>query len=99
MGCVAYWLLTGSLVFEADTAMDMVVCHIRDTPKPPSAASEIPIPPELDRIVLSCLEKEPERRPQSASELAILLRGCPLEAGWEEARARRWWETHRPHGA
>jgi len=96
LGCVAYWLLTGALVFEADTPMDMVVKHVRDVPAPPSAVSERPIPAELDRIVLACLNKEPESRPQSADALAEQLRACPVDGGWTRERARKWWDAHRP---
>jgi serine/threonine-protein kinase len=96
LGCVAYWLLTGSLVFEADTPMDVVVKHVRDEPSPPSAVSERPIPAELDQIVLACLEKEPDNRPQSAEALADQLRVCPVDGGWTRERAHKWWDAHRP---
>ena len=43
-GCVAYFLLTGQLVFTADTPMALVVHHAHTRPIPPSERSELPIP-------------------------------------------------------
>ncbi len=63
LGCVAYFLLTGQLVFEADTPMKMLMQHVHAKPMPPSLRTELPIPRELDEFVLSCLEKDPEQAP------------------------------------
>ena len=95
-GCVAYWLLTGKLVFEADTPMGLLMHHIHTQPAPPSARSDLPIPPALDTLVLSCLAKDPADRPQSARELSLLLSEVEGVGGWSQERARQWWATHRP---
>jgi len=95
-GCVAYWLLTGQLVFTAETPMEMLFNHAHTVPTPPSARSELPIPPALDQLVLSCLEKNPASRPQSARELSRRLGGIAELAAWSEDRARDWWNTHEP---
>jgi serine/threonine-protein kinase len=73
LGCVAYYLLTGQLVFEADTSMKMMLQHMQAQPVPPSERTELPIPRELDEIVLQCLQKDPNLRPQNAEELLKLL--------------------------
>jgi serine/threonine-protein kinase len=96
MGCVAYWLLTGELVFTADTPMQLLLKHAQATPDPPSARTELPIPKELDAIVLACLAKNPADRPQSARELARRLATVPVKDEWTPGRARAWWETHQP---
>ncbi len=36
LGCVAFWLLTGRPIFEAETVMKLLVKHIHDEPAPPS---------------------------------------------------------------
>ncbi|MFN8178025.1 MAG: serine/threonine-protein kinase [bacterium] len=96
VGCVAYWLLTGALVFEGETSIEVLARHARDVPVSPSRRSELPIPPALDAIVMACLEKEPAKRPESAEALAILLEAVDTGADWSPDRARKWWEVHRP---
>ena len=95
-GCVAYWLLTGQLVFTAETPMNMLLSHVHTPPVPPSARSEMPIPPALDQLVLSCLAKNPAERPQSAKELSRRLGEIQGLAIWSDDRAREWWSTHQP---
>ena len=99
LGCVAYWLLTGQLVFESDSAMRMLLAHINTAPVAPSERSELPIPPELDALLLACLAKDPNERPQTAAELSLRLEAIPTDGPWNEARASRWWDTHRPEVA
>jgi len=100
LGCVAYWLVTGHLVFEAPTALEQLVRHAHNVPVPPSRHSELPIPPAFDQVILDCLAKQPAERPQSAGELARRLRAIvPEEEGWTEARAQLWWQRHRPESA
>ena len=96
LGCVAYWLLTGTLVFPEANPMATVVAHLQKTPEPPSARTEIPIPAELEQIVLACLAKKPEDRPQSAEELDALLGELPQAARWGRETAANWWKAHLP---
>jgi eukaryotic-like serine/threonine-protein kinase len=96
LGCVAYYMLTGQLVFEGETSAAMIAAHIRDTPTPPSKRSELSIPPELDAIVLACLAKRPEDRPQTAEDLQQLLNEVPLPSTWNQQRALGWWSVHVP---
>ena len=95
-GCVAFWLLTGELVFTADTPMKLLMAHAHSAPEPPSAKTELPIPAELDALVLSCLAKNREQRPASARDLLRRLDAVKLEAAWTNERAREWWRTHLP---
>jgi serine/threonine-protein kinase len=96
LGCVAYYLLTGALVFEADTPMKMLMHHLNTPPVPPSQRTELPIPAELDELVLACLHKDPTRRPQNAGELFRMAYNCRACEGWSQDLARRWWEVHLP---
>jgi tRNA A-37 threonylcarbamoyl transferase component Bud32 len=57
LGCVAYFLLTGSLVFQADTPIGVILKHIEQPPVPPSKRTDLPIPPALEKLVLACLAK------------------------------------------
>jgi hypothetical protein len=65
-------------------------------PTSPSARSELPIPPALDQLVMSCLAKSPAERPQSAKELSTRLGEIAGLAPWSEDRARDWWSIHQP---
>jgi eukaryotic-like serine/threonine-protein kinase len=96
LGCVAYYLLTGQLVFEAGTPIQMIARHLHDAPVPPSRRSELPVPAELDQLVMACLAKKPEDRPSSAAALARSLATIDVGATWDEEQARRWWQVNQP---
>ena len=95
-GCVAYWLLTGQLVFTAENTMGLLLHHIHTPPVPPSTRTELAIPPALDELVLSCLAKNPADRPQSARELSQRLSQTDGLPRWTQDRAREWWDRHQP---
>jgi eukaryotic-like serine/threonine-protein kinase len=94
VGCVAYYLLTGQLVFDADTPMKMMMQHVQAEPIPPSQRTELPIPRDLDEMVMACLQKNPDKRPQDAVELFQLA--SRQTSGWDHGTARTWWEAHLP---
>jgi serine/threonine-protein kinase len=73
LGCVAYYLLTGHLVFEGETPLQTILKHLQQQPEPPSRRTDRPIPPDLEALVLACLAKRPDDRPRSAGELAERL--------------------------
>jgi eukaryotic-like serine/threonine-protein kinase len=96
VGCVGYWLLSGKLVFEARTAMEMLFDHSR-TPAPRlQSRTELPIPSDLEQIVMDCLEKDPARRPQTADALVRRLSALHLSTPWTHERAERWWRNCLP---
>ena len=84
------------LVFEADSAMAMVMAHVQTVPVPPSRRTEIEIPESLERVILGCLEKEPARRPETGLGLLDLLAECRGVEPWTGREAERWWGTHMP---
>ena len=93
LGCVAYCLVTGQLVFEADTVFQMIAKHLQSAPIPPSQRTTKPVSPDLERLILKCLAKAPIERPQSAAQLAQALEFIPADP-WDEDQARRWWENN-----
>ena len=95
-GCVAYWLLTGELVFTGDTAMKLLLAHTQTPPTPPSTKTELPIPPALDALVLLCLAKDRNERPRSPRDLLHRLDALEFDQPWTESRARDWWTIHVP---
>jgi eukaryotic-like serine/threonine-protein kinase len=96
LGCVGYWLLTGKRVFEAQTRADMLVMHAHQKPVLPSKRIDRPVHPGLEALVMQCLEKNPNKRPQTARELSDALSALQFEHPWTEERARLWWKQHRP---
>jgi serine/threonine protein kinase len=95
LGCVAYFILTGQLVFEASSGLQMIAKHIQEAPVPPSRRTELDLAPALERVVLACLAKRPADRPASAAELDRLLAEIEIEP-WSEEDATRWWRQHQP---
>ena len=93
LGCVAYWSLTGRLVFDGDSPIQIMARHIQAPPERPSTYSPTPVPPGLEEIVLACLAKKPSDRPANARELADLLSRCRMDARWTRDDARQWWAS------
>ncbi|MGH7629530.1 MAG: serine/threonine-protein kinase [Gemmatimonadales bacterium] len=96
VGCVAYWLLSGTPVFAGRTPIETMMMHVHRKPEPLSVRTERPIPPDLEALVLACLAKEPEDRPRTADELALRLSQIVTHREWTAERAHRWWDAHRP---
>ena len=91
VGAVGYFLLTGTPVFQAGSAMEVCTHHLRSPPEPPGSRLRRAVPPDLEALLLRCLEKDPARRPADARELADMLSACADAGAWTEADARAWW--------
>jgi hypothetical protein len=94
LGCVAYWLLTGTLVFEEDAPLSMAVAHVSKQPEPPSLRCQQPLPAALESLVLACLQKDRALRPRSAEALRQALAELPFAEPWSRARAAHWWQEN-----
>jgi eukaryotic-like serine/threonine-protein kinase len=94
LGCIAYYLRTGHQVFEGDTPMQVLSKHLQTAPVPPSERGAIDVAPALDELVMACLAKKPEDRPQSATELTRRLSAIDLPP-WTESQAKEWWLAAR----
>jgi serine/threonine-protein kinase len=92
LGLVAWWLLTGRDAFQATTSTQVMFAHVHSEPEPPSKHTSAAIPPELDEVIMRCLQKRPEDRPQTADELAAALREVPLPP-WTRDQAIAWWQS------
>jgi serine/threonine-protein kinase len=96
LGAVAYHLLTARPPFVSSSPVQLLIDHAKTLPEPPSHVTELPIPSELDAIVMRCLEKRPEHRFQSVEELEAALGEVPFDEPWTRESARAWWELHEP---
>jgi eukaryotic-like serine/threonine-protein kinase len=86
LGVVLYEIFTGSLPFEDDSPVALVLKHVNNTPPPPRSKNPR-VDPRIAAIVMKCIEKEPAARFQSARELyRALTQGT---AGFEDASVRR----------
>jgi serine/threonine-protein kinase len=94
LGCVAYYLLTGKLVFEGTSAIQMMARHLQEAPVAPSRRTEQHVPAALDHLVLACLAKEPADRPQTAAAVAHALDAIDV-GSWNEVEASDWWTRHQ----
>jgi eukaryotic-like serine/threonine-protein kinase len=70
LGCVLYESVSGRRAFPGETAAETLSSILRDMPRE-LPASGAQVPPELDRLIFRCLEKNPEQRFQSARDLAF----------------------------
>src|SRR5262249_36483824 len=87
-GCVLYEMLTGTCAFTGATPAS-IMAAILGRPVPSMGGS---VPPGLDAVVHKCLEKDPERRWQSALDLkAALAISGEYPAPAVQRSARRPW--------
>jgi serine/threonine protein kinase len=74
LGAVLYFLLTGTPPFTAPTAAAVMLAHVSEVPDLPS--TRVPVPRDLEIVVMCCLDKDPRARYASARELDAALAGC-----------------------
>lgn len=88
-GLVLYSMLAGRGPFDhVSGARALLAAHRSETPRPPSAYSDSPVPAELDALVLAALAKDPRARIQTARdfglELTRLVEHLAEPVGWLE---------------
>jgi serine/threonine protein kinase len=79
MGVIMFEVFTGKLPFPGPDYIDTVNGHLSHPPPLPSDFADVPV--ELEALMLSCLEKDPDKRPQTAVELRNSLRQVAQSAG------------------
>jgi serine/threonine-protein kinase len=93
LGAVAYYLLAGSDVFGGKSVLEVCGQHLHQEPEPLWARG-VDVPAELNDLVLACLSKDPDLRPQTAADLRRRIEACPVDP-WDDVRARDWWTEHQ----
>ena len=98
VGGVAFYMLTGRPIFESAATLKVLLSHLHEQAVAPSTVrkkSHGPsITPELDAIILKCLEKSPADRYQSARELFDALNSLVESNEWNERLAEQWWTSN-----
>src|SRR5436190_8418017 len=79
-GIMAYEMLTGHVPFKSKTPQALLAAQLTATP-PPIPVSRTDVPLALAKLVMQCLEKEREKRPQSAQEIAEQLEHPDMVSG------------------
>jgi serine/threonine-protein kinase len=97
-GAVLYEMVTGRRAFAGSSSAETLAAVLKDQPKAPREL--VPdVPRDLERIILRCLRKEPERRFQHMTDLKVELEevreesasSASVQAGVDARPARRWW--------
>lgn len=78
LGCVAYWLLTGTQVFDGNSIVEVCSHHLHTVPEAPSARGGQSIPADLESIVMRLLAKNPAARFANAEALRAALDALTL---------------------
>jgi eukaryotic-like serine/threonine-protein kinase len=78
-GSVLYEMVSGRKPFAGDSRLAMLTKILNEDPKPPSQLGTS-IPPELEKIILRCLRKDPARRYQTMADLKVALEDIEKES-------------------
>ena len=101
VGGVAFYMLTGRPTFENAATLKVLLSHLHEQAVAPSTVrkkSHGPsISPNLDAIILKCLQKSPVDRFQSARELFDALNSLAESNEWNERLAEQWWTSNCTH--
>jgi eukaryotic-like serine/threonine-protein kinase len=89
LGGVAYFLATGTTPFTGQNMVEICGHHLHTEPEPPSRRR--PLAGDLERVILSCLAKDPAARPQTAAALIGALEACVDARSWSQRDAEAWW--------
>ncbi len=82
LGAVGYEMLTGRALYAGMSPQQVLAAHITRPPDPiPPVVNGWPIPPALAALVMRCLEKRADARPQDAGDLVPLLEGATTPSG------------------
>ena len=93
LGAVLYEMATGKRAFEGKTAASVIAAVLERTP-PPISTIQPASPPALDRVVKTCLAKDPDERFQSVHDVKLQLQwiaeegtqsGVPVAAPTQES--------------
>ena len=92
LAAAGWFLLTGREVFEGENAFQACLKHVRDKPQRPSELRKQPVDADLEKLIMQCLEKDPEKRPANAHELLQSLAQCQSAGQWSHQSAADWWQ-------
>ena len=96
LGVIGYEMLSGEPPFGGETTAQILAALLTETPKKVGTRRD-GVPELLERVVMRCLEKDPDHRWQAAQDLVTELeklatpgRGIPSASGWVTPSGRGW---------
>jgi serine/threonine protein kinase/Flp pilus assembly protein TadD len=97
LGTILYEMVTGKVPFKGDTALSVAIKHKTQAPHDPKKLNP-ELSADLSRLILTCMEKDPERRYQTARELLTDLdkieKGIPIaEGAHRKKKPKIRWKT------
>jgi serine/threonine protein kinase/tetratricopeptide (TPR) repeat protein len=95
LGAIMYEMLTGKPPFQADTIAGMIHKHVNETPKPISQLNP-QTPVELEKIIMKCLEKKPDKRYQGINEIMDSLNRVESEIVVPAKSKKIHWKQFAP---
>ena len=96
LGAVAFLMLTGKRLFEGGNDLELTSRILNDEPARVRDVAPQPSPVELELVVMSCLEKRREDRPQRIADLVEALDALAAEHRWTQREAELWWSALPP---
>lgn len=92
VGALGYWLLTAHTLFDSEAVEELLEKQVREMPPTPSERLGASVSPDLEQLIMSCLEKSPEKRPASAEALDEALARCRAAGAWKVRDSELWWK-------
>jgi serine/threonine-protein kinase len=93
VGAVGYFLITGELLFQRESPLQMLHAHAYEPVVPVSEFQKM-TPADLRQVILRCLEKDPDRRYQDTGSLDNALAACECAGQWTPEKAESWWRQN-----
>ncbi|TVR02519.1 MAG: serine/threonine protein kinase [Deltaproteobacteria bacterium] len=96
LGCVAYFLLTGTELFRKASPLRQMIAHLQDPVEDPNGrlGEDGRVSPQFVSLLMRMLEKDPAKRFQDTQELTAALHALRLPRLWGQPEARRWYLEH-----
>lgn len=88
LAVIVYEIITGQMIYKADTAMGFALSHISEPPPPPRIINP-DVPRAVERELLKALEKKPEKRHKTATEFINALRDGYKNVLQEQAKEKK----------
>jgi eukaryotic-like serine/threonine-protein kinase len=79
-----------------DTVMDLLVAHLHEAPRPPRQLRP-DLPADLEEVILTCLQKDPDHRYPDVEDLDRVLSRCESAGDWDADHAEMWWDNLRAY--